>query len=191
LGPGLITSKMFDKSLTQSACDDSENARFNPLEMQHGDSVFYCYYERVAARQMWLFFVRHFGVNESRHQWMATISVGNGGLAREDREKAGYVFRGQAAPYNLGRRDIYNKGLMLAIPDEAMKASKVGTILFRVWWKVELMTGEEGRSTRKKREFGGKERGDRKVRKLAANQLSELSSGVKEEIEKEKDFPVG
>ena len=122
---------------------------------------------------------------------MATISVGKGGLAREDREKASYVFRGQAAPYNLGRRDIYSKGLMLAIPDEAMKASKVGTILFRVWWKVELMTGEEGRSTRKKREFGGKERGDRKVRKLAANQLSELSSGVKEEIEKEKDFPVG
>ena len=109
---------------------------------------------------------------------MATISVGHGGLAREDREKANYVFRGQAAPYSLGRRDIYNKGLMLAIPDEAMKASKVGTILFRVWWKVELVKVEEGRSTRKKRQFSGKETGVRKVRKLG-----ESSSEVKKEIQ--------
>jgi len=165
---------MFDKGLTESACDDQENARFNPLEMQHGDSVFYCYYERVAARQMWFFFVRHFGVTESRHQWVATISVGGGGLGREDREKASYVFRGQAAPYSLGRRDIYSKGLMLAIPDEVMKASKVGTILFRVWWKVELVKVE---SPRKRREFSGRERGERKMRKLG-----ELSSEVKKEL---------
>jgi len=166
LAPGLITSKMFDKSLTESACDDPENARFNPLEMLHGDSVFYCYYERVAARQMWLFSVRHFGVNESRHQWVATISVGNGGLGREDREKASHVFKGPAASYSLGRREIYSKGLMLAIPDEVMKASKVGTILFRVWWKVELEQVPEERSKRKKREFNGRERGEQKVRKI-------------------------
>ena len=108
--------------------------------------------------------------------------MGNGGLAREDGEKASYVFRGEAAPYSLGRRDIYSKGLMLTIPDEAMKASKVGTILFRVWWKVELVTVVEERSTRKKREFSGRKRGDRKVRKLS-NPIGELSSGVKEEIE--------
>ena len=92
--------------------------------------------------------------------------MGNGGLGREDREKASYVFRGQVAPYSLGRREIYSKGLMLAIPDEVMKASKVGTILFRVWWKVELEQVPEERSKRKKREFNGRERGEQKVRKL-------------------------
>ena len=74
--------------------------------------------------------------------------MGNGGLGREDREKASRVFKGPAAPYNLGRREIYSKGLMLAIPDEVMKASKVGTILFRVWWKafqlLEYQMGWEG-----------------------------------------------
>jgi len=166
LAPGLITSKMFHKSLTESACDDPENARFNPLEMLHGDSVFYCYYERVAARQMWLFSVRHFGVNESGNQWVATISVGNGGLGREDRRKASHIFKGPAAPYNLGRREIYSKGLMLTIPDEVMRASKVGTILFRVWWKVELVQVPEEKSSRKKRELNGRERGERKVGKF-------------------------
>ena len=97
---------------------------------------------------------------------MATISVGNGGLGREDREKASHVFKGPAASYSLGRREIYSKGLMLAIPDEVMKASKVGTILFRVWWKVELEQVPEERSKRKKREFNGRERGEQKVRKL-------------------------
>ena len=29
-----------------------------------GDDVFYCYYERVAERRMWFFFIRHFGVKE-------------------------------------------------------------------------------------------------------------------------------
>ena len=29
-----------------------------------GDNVFYCYYERVAERRMWFFFIRHFGAKE-------------------------------------------------------------------------------------------------------------------------------
>ena len=29
-----------------------------------GDDVFYCYYERVAERRMWFFFIRHFGTKE-------------------------------------------------------------------------------------------------------------------------------
>ena len=29
-----------------------------------GDDVFYCYYERVAERRMWFFFIRHFGAKE-------------------------------------------------------------------------------------------------------------------------------
>ena len=29
-----------------------------------GDDVFYCYYERVAKRRMWFFFIRHFGAKE-------------------------------------------------------------------------------------------------------------------------------
>ena len=92
--------------------------------------------------------------------------MGNGGLGREDREKASRVFKGPAAPYNLGRREIYSKGLMLAIPDEVMKASKVGTILFRVWWKVELVEVPEERVSRKKRGFNGRERGEQKSLKF-------------------------
>ena len=99
--------------------------------------------------------------------------MGNGGLGRGDREKASHVFKGPAAPYNLGRREIYSKGLMLAIPDEVMKASKVGTILFRVWWKVELVQVREERSKRKKREFNGRERDEQNVRKLGKSEGSE------------------
>ena len=29
-----------------------------------GDNVFYCYYERVAERRIWFFFIRHFGAKE-------------------------------------------------------------------------------------------------------------------------------
>ena len=101
--------------------------------------------------------------------------MGNGGLGREDREKASHVFKGPAASYSLGRREIYSKGLMLAIPDEVMKASKVGTILFRVWWKGELVLVPEERSSRKKRDFNGKER-EQKARKIGEAKIEEVST---------------
>ena len=94
--------------------------------------------------------------------------MGNGGLAREDKDKARHFYTGPAAPYCLGRRDIYSKGLMLAIPDEVMKANKVGAILFRVWWKVELKEKSTPRkhTTRRKRALKEKESDGLKVRKL-------------------------
>ena len=68
------------QGLAESACDEPENARFVPVEMPYGkfekaqyleillyivgDNVFYCYYERVAERRMWFFFIRHFGAKE-------------------------------------------------------------------------------------------------------------------------------
>ena len=54
-----------------------------------------------------------------------------------------------------------------------MKASKVGTILFRVWWKVELVQVPEERSKRKKREFNGRKRDEQNVRKLGKSEGSE------------------
>ena len=86
--------------------------------------------------------------------------MGNGGLAREDREKASHVFKGPVANYTLEKREIYNKGLVLAIPDEVMKAGKVGTALFRVWFKVDLVEIPLEKATSKKRAFNGKEKGD-------------------------------
>ena len=146
-----------------------------------GDDVFYCYYERVAERRMWFFFIRHFGAKEvasvsesffairtpqAGQEWVATISLGKGGLARSAKEKASHFYKGPAAPYSLGRREIYNKGLMLTIPDEVMRANKVKNILFRVWWKVEVVKKEK--STPRKRLRSGLEpsEGKMKVRKV-------------------------
>ena len=92
--------------------------------------------------------------------------MGKGGLARSAKEKASHFYKGPAAPYSLGRREIYNKGLMLTIPDEVMRANKVKNILFRVWWKVEVVKKEK--STPRKRLRSGLEpsEGKMKVRKV-------------------------
>jgi len=166
LEPGLITTKMFDKGLTESACDEPENARFVPVEMLCGDDVFYCYYERVAERRMWFFFIRHFGAKEAGQEWVATISLGKGGLARSAKERASHFYKGPAAPYSLGRREIYNKGLMLTIPDEVMRANKVKNILFRVWWKVEVVKKEKSTLRKRLRSELEPGQGKRKVRKV-------------------------
>ena len=86
--------------------------------------------------------------------------MGNGGLARKDREKASHFFKGLVAHYTLDKREIYGKGLMLAIPDEVMKAGKVGRALFRVWFKVDLVDIPLEKPTSKKRAFNGKEKVD-------------------------------
>ena len=58
--------------------------------------------------------------------------MGKGGLARSAKERASHLYKGPSAPYSLGRGDIYNKGLMLAIPDKVMRANKVKNILLVV-----------------------------------------------------------
>ena len=40
-----------------------------------GDNVLYCYYERVAERIMWFFFIRHFGAKEVTLQNVEMITV--------------------------------------------------------------------------------------------------------------------
>ena len=77
---------------------------------------------------------------------MVTISVGKRGLARSAKERASHLYKGPAAPYSLGRRDIYNKGLMLAIPDKVMRANKVKNILL----VVEGLGGQKGKIHPKK-----------------------------------------
>ena len=77
---------------------------------------------------------------------MATISAGKRGLARSAKERASHLYKGPAAPYSLGRRDIYNKGLMLAIPDKVMRANKVKNILL----VVEGLGGQKGKIHPKK-----------------------------------------
>ena len=77
---------------------------------------------------------------------MVTISVGKRGLARSAKERASHLYKGPAAPYSLGRRDIYNKGLMLAIPDKVMRANKVKNILL----VVEGLGGQKGQIHPKK-----------------------------------------
>ena len=74
---------------------------------------------------------------------MATISVGKGGFARSAKERASHLYKGPSAPYSLGRGDIYNKGLLLAIPDKVMRANKVKNILFRIWCKVKMVKKEK------------------------------------------------
>ena len=157
LGPGLITSKMFDKviklksfpltaaflpflilkNMRKVICSRvSSSQPVTNLKMPSstplrccmvdpelfqlrifslpGDSVFYCYYERVAARKLWYFFVRHFGVKEvlaerilSNHPTFVSSLVTSGWLpslwAMEDwlaktRIKRAIFIRGRRRP---------------------------------------------------------------------------------------------
>ena len=51
---------------------------------------------------------------------------------------------------------------MLTIPDEVMRANKVKNILFRVWWKVEVVKKEK--STPRKRLRSELEHGEGKMK---------------------------
>ena len=137
------------QGVSESCCDDTESAKYQPLELVHGllhlhlrlhlhlhlllhlllhlhlhlhlpgDRIFYCYFERVAERRLWLFFVRNYGPEEvivtwpspgviftwlpghlttwpqSGSEWSTTIWVGGGCLARGDRHLASHVYRGK------------------------------------------------------------------------------------------------
>ena len=108
LQPGLIASKMFDTSVNRSdittvpslvslhlgiilssCCDDPASARFQPLELTHGDKLFYCYFERIASRKIWNFFIRMFDTEEQSNKFQAVIMIGHSGLERLDYQKAG------------------------------------------------------------------------------------------------------
>lgn len=89
LQPGLISSKMFDKSPDRTCCDDKSNAKFQPLELTHNEDLFYCYFERVVDRRLWFFFIRMFGTEEQAKKFQGSIMIGHSALDRGDHASAG------------------------------------------------------------------------------------------------------
>ena len=112
-----------------------------------GDHIFYCYFERVASRRLWLFFVRNYRGEEvlvkcclqesflsrwgssgtaasvwGRRPWTGRIGAGpatsTGSWQLEKRSTRLDLARGGVAPYGLRREEIRNRGMMLAVPDE-------------------------------------------------------------------------
>jgi len=134
---GVISSKMFDKGPDKTCCDDPSNAKFQPLELTYQESLFYCYFERVADRRLWFFFIRMFGNQEQSSKFRANIMIGHSGLERGDVDLAGLRYSGGVACYGMRREEIRGKGMVLAVADEVLRSCKVGNVLFRVWFKVE------------------------------------------------------
>ena len=54
-----------------------------------GDSLFYCYFERVASRKLWFFFIRMLDSKEQSKKFKAIIMIGHSALERGDYQKAG------------------------------------------------------------------------------------------------------
>ena len=88
---------MFDKGADKTCCDDLNNAKFQvpfkyasscydqnvlfqPLELLFRESLFYCYFERVAERGLWFFFIRIVGNQEQASMFRSIISVGHAGM---------------------------------------------------------------------------------------------------------------
>jgi len=136
LQPGLISSKMFDKSPERTCCDDKSNAKFQPLELQYKENLFYCYFERVADRRLWFFFIRMFGREEQSRGFEGSIMIGHSSMERGDFSNAGLKYHGSIAYYGMRREEIRDQGYVLAVPDEYLKSCKVGNVLFRVWFQV-------------------------------------------------------
>jgi len=134
---GVISSKMFDKGHDKTCCDDPSNAKFQPLELLFRESLFYCYFERVAERGLWFFFIRMVGSQDQACKFRASIVIGHAGLERAEMEKAGLKYCGPVAHYGMRRDEIRVKGMVLTVADEVLKACKVGNVLFRVWFGVE------------------------------------------------------
>jgi len=137
LDSGLITSKMFDKGLNESRCEDRNNAKFHPLELVVGDDLFYCYFERVAGRGLWFFFVRLCAGKEEASKFTSQIMLGKANLDRNSVNQAELEYRGKVAHYDMTRDEIKAKGMVLTVADEVLRCFKAENILFRVWFKVE------------------------------------------------------
>jgi len=140
LDSGLITSKMFDKGIHETRCEDRNNAKFHPLEFVVGDNLFYCYFERVADRGLWFFFVRLVAGKEEASKFKSRILLGKANLDRNSMNHAELEFRGKVAPYVMSRDEIKSKGMVLTVADEALLSFKAENILFRAWFKVEKST---------------------------------------------------
>jgi len=137
LDSGLITSKMFDKGLHETRCEDRNNAKFHPLELVVGGDLFYCYFERVAERGLWFFFVRLVAGKDEASKFKSRIMLGEANLDRNSMNLAELEFRGKVANYDMTRDEIKSKGMALTVADEVLRSFKVENILFRVWFKVE------------------------------------------------------
>ena len=137
LDSGLITSKMFDTGIHETRCKDQNNAKFHPLELVVGDNLFYCYFERVAERGLWFFFVRLVAGKEEASKFMSRILLGKANLDRNGMDLAELEFRGKVAHYDMTRDEIKSKGMVLTVADEVLMSFKAENILFRVWFKVE------------------------------------------------------
>lgn len=137
LSPGFITSKMFDRGVEVTCCDDSANAKFQPLELTYGEDLFYCYFERVSNRKLWFFFIRMYGGEVDASGYLASIMIGSAALGRGDSERACLRYQGSVATERLKKEEIRKGGLVLAVADEVLKACKVDNVLFRVWFRVE------------------------------------------------------
>ena len=72
-----------------TCCDDPASAKFQPLELTFKDKLFYCYFERVASRKIWFFFIRMFDTEEQSKKFQAVIMIGHSALERQDYQKAG------------------------------------------------------------------------------------------------------
>ena len=101
-----------------------------------GDSLFYCYFERVASRKLWFFFIRMLDSKEQSKKFKAIIMIGHSALERGDYQKAGIRFTGPVIHYRMGKREVREKGLSLAVSDEYLKSCKVDNVLFRIWFQV-------------------------------------------------------
>jgi len=139
---GVISSKMFDISADKTCCEDIRNAKYQPLELLHNESLFYCYFERVADRGVWFFFIRMYASKEQASKFKAGIMIGSGGLDRNSMESAVLRYTGKVAHYDMRRDEIRSRGMVLSVADEVMMSCKVGNVLFRVWFKVELLPEE-------------------------------------------------
>ena len=51
--------------------------------------MFYCYFERMANRKLWFFFIRMFDREVQSRKFQAVIMVGHSALERNEYQKAG------------------------------------------------------------------------------------------------------
>ena len=49
---------------------------------------------------------------------------------------AKFRFTGPVVHYRMGKREVKEKGLSLAVSDEYLKSCKVDNVLFRIWFQV-------------------------------------------------------
>ena len=98
--------------------------------------MFYCYFERVAERGIWFFFLRMMGSQEQASMFRGSIVIGHAGLERGAMGQAGLRYSGPVAHFDMRREQIRGEGMVLTVADEVLRSCKVGNVLFRVWFKV-------------------------------------------------------